>query len=120
MERLLFTLIASVLLLTGCSKPADSQENVSRWDPLNVYMVDHISRVHRIDFSRDIWSDVSVHYSNQTVTVKLSDEVVNSREGEILAILNFQTNPQEFSRDNYMTFLNKFHAYLTLHPVKKK
>lgn len=118
MERLLFTLIFGLLLLSGCSKPADPQQEVSRWDPLNLYMVDHISRVHRIMFSPDAWGDVSVYYTNQMVRVELSDNILR-RGGDILTVLNFHSNPQEFSRDDYMTFLNKFHAYLTIHPVKK-
>lgn len=120
MERLLFKIMILILFLAGCSKSSDLPEKVSRWDPLDVYMVNHITRIHRIMIEKEEWADVAVQYTNTTITVKLSDDIVTSSDGTILTILNFKSNPQEFSRDDYMIFLSKLHAYLTLNPVKKK
>lgn len=120
MARLLFKIIIPLLFLVSCSDSSETQGEAARWDPLNVYMVNHISRVHRIIFDKEVWADVTVTYTNSTVTVTLADKIVDSSHGEILAVLNFKSNPQEFVRNDYMTFLIKFHAYLTINPIKAK
>ena len=120
MERLFFKIMIFTLFLVGCSNRSDTQDEVLVWDPLDVYMVNHITRIHRIVIDRETWADVMIKYTNETITVKFSDAVINSSDGDILTVLDFGSNSQDFIRNDYMTFLSKLHAYLTLNPVKKR
>jgi len=123
MQRLLLLLlILAVLLTPGCrdkKQPGQSKQQNSSWDPLDVFMVHHIRNFHRLHIGVEPYNDLIVEYDGERVLVQFSESMTEQTDGQIHEVFNFPETGQQMEREEYLVFLMKLHAYLTLNPVKR-
>jgi hypothetical protein len=125
MERLfLLLVIFAVLLMPGCSDKADSneqQQQSSSWDPLDVFMANHIRAAHSLCIGTEPLNDLIIEYDGgELLVVRFSDSMVEQTEGQIYDVFKFPDTGQEMGKKEYLVFLTKLHAYLTINPIKRK
>jgi hypothetical protein len=124
MQRLFLLLLISLVLLTpGCRDKEQSgqlKEQKSSWDPLDVFMVHHIRNAHRLYIGVEPSNDLIVEYDGELVLVKFSETMIEQTDGQIHEVFNLPETGQQMEENDYLVFLMKLHAYLTLNPVKRK
>ena len=122
MQRLLLLLlILAVLSTSGCrNKENPGQSKNSSWDPLDVFMVHHIRNFHRLHIGVEPYNDLIVEYDGELVLVQFSESMAEQTDGHIYEVFNFPETGQQMEEEDYLVFLMKLHAYLTLNPVKRK
>jgi len=81
-------------------------------------MAKHISSAHGVIVAGDLGADVTVGYDGNTVTVSLSESLVDRTGGEILRALRLDEPSDSMERKEYLMFLNMLHAYLTVTPLR--
>lgn len=117
-------LILLCLIGVGCgNKPPaakDSLEVSANWDPSKAYMAQHIGKLHKVIIGEGFGAGVhiTVNYEDEEVWVLLSDDIQARTENEIGQVLKFTGNEQYMSREDYLSFLNQLHAYLTVSPIE--
>jgi hypothetical protein len=123
MQRLLLLLLVLIVLLTpGCREKepsGQSKQQSSSWDPLDVFMVHHIRNAHRLHIGIEPSNDLIVEYDGKLVLVMFSESMTEQTEEQIHEILNLPPTGQQMGKKDYLIFLLKLHAYLTLNPVKR-
>ena len=123
MERLfLLLIIFSVLFAPGCSDKtgADEQQQKSSWDPLDVFMANHIRTAHRLYIGTESLNDLIIEYDEDQLIVRFSDSMIEQTEGQIYDVFDFPATGLEIGKKEYLVFLTKLHAYLTINPIKRK
>ena len=124
MQRLFLLLLILVVLLTpGCrdkKQSGQSEEQDSSWDPLDVFMVHHIRNAHRLYIGVEPYNDLIVEYDGEMVLVKFSESMNEQTDGQIHEVFNLPQTGWQMEEKDYLIFLMKLHAYLTLNPVKRK
>lgn len=124
MQRLLLLLLVLVVLPTlGCSdkeKSGQSEEQGSSWDPLDVFMVHHIRSAHRLHIGVEPYNELIVGYDGGLVLVQFSESMTEQTDGQIHEVFDLPETGQQMEKKDYLVFLMKLHAYLTLNPVKRK
>ena len=124
MQRLFLLLLILVVLLTpGCrekKQSGQSKEQGYSWDPLDVFMVHHIRNAHRLHIGTESYNDLIIEYDGELVLVRFSESMTEQTDGQIHEVFNLPRPGQEMEKKNYLIFLMKLHAYLTLNPVKRK
>ena len=124
MQRLfLLLLISLVLLAAGCrdkKQSGQSNEQNSSWDPLDVFMVHHIRSAHRLYIGAEPYNDLIVEYDGELVLAQFSESMDEQTNGQIHEVFNLPETGQKMEEKDYLVFLMKLHAYLTLNPVKRK
>jgi len=109
--------------MSGCrdkEQPGQSKEQNSSWDPLDVFMVHHIRNAHRLYIGIEPYNDLIVEYDGELVLVQFSESMTEQTNGQIHEVFNFPETGQKMEEKDYLVFLMKLHAYLTLNPVKRK
>ena len=123
MQRLfLLLLISSVLLTPGCrDKKQNGQlkQQDSSWDPLDVFMVHHIRNAHGLHIGVEPYNDLITEYDGELVSVQFSESMTEQTDGQIYEVLNLPETGQQMEKEDYLIFLMKLHAYLTLNPIKR-
>jgi hypothetical protein len=61
-----------------------------------------------------------VGYDGERVLVRFSESMTEQTGGQIYEVFNFPETGQLMEKEEYLVFLMKLHAYLTLNPVKRK
>ena len=124
MQRLLLLFLILALLLTpGCrdkEQTGQSEQQNSSWDPLDVFMVHHIRNAHRLYIGVEPYNDLIVEYDGEMVLVQFSESMTEQTNGQIHEVFNLPQTGQQMKEKDYLVFLMKLHAYLTLNPVKRK
>jgi len=122
-QRLLLLLLILVVLLTpGCrdkEQSGQSKEKNSSWDPLDVFMVHHIRSAHRLHIGIEPYNDLIIEYDGELVLVQFSESMTEQTDGQIHEVFNLPQIGQQMEKKDYLVFLMKLHAYLTLNPVKR-
>jgi hypothetical protein len=123
MQRLLLPLlILVVLLMPGCrdkEQSGQSKQQSSSWDPLDVFMVHHIRNAHRLYIGTEPYNDLIIEYDGELVSVQFSESMTEQTDGQIHEVFNLPETGQQMGKEDYLVFLMKLHAYLTLNPVKR-
>lgn len=124
LERLfLLLIILATLFLPGCSdkaNPDEQQQQRHSWDPLDVFMANHIRTAHRLYIGAESFNDLIIEYDGDRLAVCFSDSMVEQTGGQIYDVFKFPDTGQEMEKKEYLVFLAKLHAYLTINPVKRK
>jgi len=124
MQRLLLLFLILALLITpGCrnkKQHGQSNEQNSSWDPLDVFMVHHIRNAHRLYIGFEQYNDLIVEYDGELVLVKFSESMNEQTDGKIHEVFNLPETGLKMEEKDYLVFLMKLHAYLTINPVKRK
>ena len=123
MERLfLLLVIFAVLFMAGCSDKTDSdeqQQQASSWDPCDVFMANHIRTAHGLYIGTESLNDLIIEYDGDQLVVRFSDSMAEQTGGQIYDVFKFPDTGQEMGKNEYLVFLTKLHAYLTINPVKR-
>ncbi len=123
MERLFILFIVfAILLMPACSKQTNAdgqQKGSSSWDPLDVFMSNHIRITHNFSLGSEAFNDLIIEYDGGPVKVQFSDTLVMQTKGQINKIFKFTDTGQEMSKEKYLIFLTKLHAYLTINPISR-
>jgi len=123
LERLFLLLITIALLFVpGCSDKTDpnEQQQSHSWDPLDVFMANHIRTAHRLYIGAESFNDLIIEYDGDRLAVWFSDSMVEQTGGQIYDVFKFPDTGQEMEKKEYLVFLTKLHAYLTINPIKRK
>ena len=124
MQRLLLLLLILVVLSTpGCrdkEQLGQSKQQNSSWDPLDVFMVHHIRSAHGLYIGIEPYNELIVEYDGELVLVQFSESMTEQTDGRIHEVFNLPETGQKMEEKDYLVFLMKLHAYLTLNPVKRK
>jgi len=123
MQRLLLLLLILIVLLTpGCREKnpsGQSKQQNSSWDPLDVFMVHHIRNAHRLHIGTESYNDLIIEYDGELVLVQFSESMTEQTDGQIHEVFNLPQTGRQMEKKDYLVFLLKLHAYLTLNPVKR-
>jgi hypothetical protein len=124
MQRLLLLFLILALLLTpGCRNKkqlGQSNQQNSSWDPLDVFMVHHIRTAHKLYIGAEPYNELIVEYDGKLVSVRFSESMTEQTSGQIYEVFNLPETGQQMEKEEYLVFLMKLHAYLTINPVKRK
>lgn len=114
MARHIFFILVMIFTLSGCDT---SSTPVS---PENVYMARHITKVHGIKIGHDGGSDIIVNTVEDKIKVVFNSEFYETLTPEVFFVLRIDKKEAEFTKEEYVSFLGKFHAYLMMTPLKTK
>lgn len=111
----IFILILMTMILNGCDT-----HSMSSLHPADVYMAKHITSAHGVVIGSDKYADIIVGCNGDTVTVVLSDNFYSLSMEDPLLALSIPDKSFGLSKEEYIAFLNKLHAYLMIKPLKLK
>jgi len=85
-------------------------------------MVSHISNCHGVMFGQEFVAgiDVELSYESGRVKVLLTERILDDAKDDLLEVLGFEETSRTMTRQEYLMFLNNFHAYLTVTPLVRK
>ncbi len=83
-------------------------------------MVHHIRSAHRLYIGIEPYNELIVEYDGELVLVQFSESMTEQTDGQIHEVFNLPETGQQMEEKEYLVFLMKLHAYLTLNPVKRK
>ena len=85
-----------------------------------MFMVHHIRNAHRLYIGAEPYNDLIVEYDGELVLVKFSESMNEQTDGKIHEVFNLPETGLKMEEKDYLVFLMKLHAYLTINPVKRK
>lgn len=112
--------ILALLFVGGCGENSDINESSRPAGPANVAMAEHMRIYH--DFSivnrqSEEKGDMTVHQTeNGTIHVEFCPSFLENTNQHFLRIIGFEKGKKELTPREYLTMLDRLHAYLSIYP----
>ena len=100
----------------GCVNNKDGGPGA--WDPSDVFMSRHIRTAHGVILRNDVGADIMVQRKDKKVSIVFTERFIKKAGEDIVWVLGLGGVECVMSRKEYLSFLNKLHAYLTVTPVR--
>ena len=104
--------------LGGCERSAPPKER--RTGPAYMRMARHITAVHDVLIGEDESAELVVKPEVDGIEVVFTPGLLERLEPDCIHIIGFKKPRRSLNRKEYLSFLDKFHAYLMISPPKPR